>query len=136
MNFSHRVDTPEGPYVQVNPPPCHSFVETHNVVLLTCWFEHWTFLFLQGMPSKVLCNQLTVMSQALQQAARIISTSELEAEDAAASKRACQDYHGHCRGDHRRALQRGQDIEARKEFIENERKAIVGGVCGRGFRGM
>ena len=80
------------------------------------------------MPSEVLCNQLTVMSQALQQAVRIISSSELASEAAAASKRACQDYHVHSRGDHRRTLQRGQDIEARKEFIENERKAIVGGA--------
>ena len=79
------------------------------------------------MPSEILCNQLTVMSQALQQAVRIISTSELAAEVAATSKRACHDYQVHHRADHRRALQRAQEIEARKEFIENKRKEIVGG---------
>lgn len=82
------------------------------------------------MPSEVLCSQLTVMSQALQQAVRILSASELAAESAAVSKRACQDYHVHSRSDHRKATQRGQDIEARKEFIENEKKKIVGGVGG------
>ena len=69
-----------------------------------------------------------MMSQALQQAVRIISTSDITAEQLALSKKACQDYHAHSRGDHRRALQRANEIEARKEFIENKRKAIVGGA--------
>lgn len=77
------------------------------------------------MPSEVLCSQLTMMSQALQQAVHIISSSDLAAEQLALSKRVCQDYQAHLRGDHRRALQRAAEIEARKEFIENERKAIV-----------
>lgn len=128
MNFYHRVDSPEGPYVQVSSGSfCLEMINArYHMTSLT---DHMT-CSLQSMPSEVLCNQLTIMSQALQQAVHIISSSELASEAAATSKRAAQDYHAHSRGDHRRMLQRGQDIEARKEFIENERKAIVGGVMG------
>lgn len=87
------------------------------------------------MPSEILCSQLTVMSQALQQVVRIVSSMDLKAEQQAISKKACQDYQVHSRGDHRRAQQRGKDIEDRKEFIENQRNALVGvatvgWVCG------
>lgn len=77
------------------------------------------------MPSEVLCNQLTTMSQALQQAVRIISASEIAAEHQASSKKACQTYQAHCRSDYRKTIQRGAEIEARKEFIENQRRALV-----------
>lgn len=80
------------------------------------------------MPSEVLCNQLTMMSQALQQAVHIISVSDITVEHVALSKKACQDYQAHSRGDHRRAKQRAAEIEARKEYIENKRRAIVSGV--------
>lgn len=89
--------------------------------------QSW-FFYLQNMPSEVLCNQLTMMSEALQQAVHIISTSDIAAEQLALSKKACQDYQAHCRGDHRRAVQRAAEIESRKEFIENKRRAIVGEV--------
>ena len=79
------------------------------------------------MPSEILCSQLTMMSQALQQAVHIISATDLVAEQQALAKKACQNYQVHCRSDIRRANQRSADIEARKEFIENERKAIVSG---------
>lgn len=77
------------------------------------------------MPSEILCNQLIIMAQALQQAVRIVAASEQEAEQQAAAKRACQGYQVHARGDHRRAMQRGGDIEARKEFIESQRRDMV-----------
>ncbi len=77
------------------------------------------------MPSEVLCYQLTTMSNALQQAVRIISAPEIHKEQLDATKRTYQDYQVHCRGDHRRVIQRGQDIEARKEFIESKNKEKV-----------
>ena len=69
------------------------------------------------------------MSQALQQAVRIISASEIAVEQQAASKKACQTYQAHCRSDYRKTMQRGAEIEARKEFIENQRRALVSGNC-------
>ena len=79
----------------------------------------------QSMPSEVLCNQLTSMTHALQQAVRIISAPEIRTEQLDATKRTYQDYQVHCRGDHRRATQRSHDIEARKEFIESRNKEKV-----------
>lgn len=81
------------------------------------------------MPSEVLCHQLTSMTHALQQAARIISASEIHAEQLEATKRTYQDYQVHCRGDHRKAKQRSQETEHRKEFIESRNKAKVGVVA-------
>lgn len=77
------------------------------------------------MPSEVLCNQLTLMSQALQQAVKIITGKEIHSEQQVMAKRAAVDYHTHQRGDHRQVLQRKQLIEARKEFIENTQKEKV-----------
>ena len=80
------------------------------------------------MPSDVLCHQLTSITHALQQAVCIISASEIRAEHLEATKRTYQDYQVHCRGDHRKAVQRSQEIENRKEFIESRNKAKVSGV--------
>ena len=77
------------------------------------------------MPSEILCNQLTLMSQALQQAARIINSKEIHNEQGVLAKKTCTDYQNHQRGDHRQVLQRKQMIEARKEFIENTQKEKV-----------
>ena len=77
------------------------------------------------MPSEVLCNQLTLMSQALQQAVRIITVKDIHGEQQAMAKKTCLDYQNHQRGDHRQVLQRKQLIEARKEFIENTQKKKV-----------
>ena len=77
------------------------------------------------MPSEVLCNQLTLMSQALQQAARIVTSKEIHSEQQVLAKKTCTDYQNHQRGDHRQVLLRKQMIEARKEFIENTQKAKV-----------
>lgn len=79
------------------------------------------------MPSEILCNQLMTMSQALQQAVHIISASDIAAEQQTSSKKACHTYQAHCRSDYRKTMQRGAEIEARKEFIENQRRAIVSG---------
>lgn len=81
----------------------------------------------QAMPSEVLCSQLTLMSEALQQAARIISLQELETERQSSAKKTSQEYIGHFRGDHRQMTQRKNLIESRKEFIENTNKAKVSG---------
>ena len=81
------------------------------------------------MPSEMLCNQLILMSQALQQAVRIVSVKELQTEREANSRKSLLDYQQHMRGDHRQALSRKQLIEARKEFIENLAKAKVWFVC-------
>ena len=80
---------------------------------------------LQPMPSEMLCNQLTLMSQALQQAVRIISSKEIHTEQQMLAKKTSTDYQNHQRGDHRQVLQRKQMIEARKEFIENTQKEKV-----------
>jgi len=77
------------------------------------------------MPSEILCNQLTTMTHALQQAVRIISAPEIRKEHLEATKRTYQDYQVHCRGDHRKLMQRSLDIEARKEFIESRNKEKV-----------
>lgn len=77
------------------------------------------------MPSEVLCNQLTLMSQALQQAVRIINAKEIHAEQLVVAKKTSADYQTHQRGDHRQVLQRKQLIEARKEYIENTQKEKV-----------
>ena len=80
---------------------------------------------LQPMPSEMLCNQLTLMSQALQQVVRIISSKEIHSEQGVLAKKTSTDYQNHQRGDHRQVLQRKQMIEARKEFIENTQKEKV-----------
>ncbi|XP_064383667.1 eukaryotic translation initiation factor 3 subunit A-like isoform X2 [Halichondria panicea] len=77
----------------------------------------------QAMPSEVLCSQLTRMSEALQQAVRIIAQQEIETELMANAKKATQEYIGHFRGDHRQMSQRKNLVESRKEFIENTNKA-------------
>lgn len=79
----------------------------------------------QPMPSEMLCNQLTLMSQALQQAVRIINSKEIHTEQQTLAKKTSTDYQNHQRGDHRQVLQRKQMIEARKEFIENTQKQKV-----------
>ncbi len=79
----------------------------------------------QAMPSEVLCSQLTRMSEALQQAVRIIAQQEIETELMANAKKASQEYIGHFRGDHRQMSQRKNLVESRKEFIENTNKAKV-----------
>ena len=68
------------------------------------------------------------MSQALQQAVRIISVKEISAEQQAMAKKTCNDYQTHHRGDHRQVLARKALIEARKEFIENTQKEKVGAL--------
>ena len=80
------------------------------------------------------------MSQALQQAVSIVSAIDLEAERLAVAKKACQDYLVHSRSDYRRSQQRGKEIEDRKEYIENQRNALVSAACvrnkGRGVRNI
>ncbi len=65
------------------------------------------------------------MSEALQQAVRIIAQQEIETELLANAKKASQEYIGHFRGDHRQMSQRKNLVESRKEFIENTNKAKV-----------
>ncbi len=65
------------------------------------------------------------MSEALQQAVRIIAQQEIETELMANAKKATQEYIGHFRGDHRQMSQRKNLVESRKEFIENTNKAKV-----------
>ncbi len=77
------------------------------------------------MPSDVLCNQLTLLSEALQQAARIVSEHDIQTEQVANAKKTSQVYIGHYRADHRHMTQRKNLIESRKEFIENTNKARV-----------
>ncbi len=77
------------------------------------------------MPSGVLCSQLTLLSEALQQAARIVSEHDIQNEQAASAKKTSQEYIGHHRSDHRHMTQRKNLIESRKEFIENTNKARV-----------
>ena len=92
-------------------------------------------LLAQSMPSEVLCNQLTLMSQALQQAVRIISAKDIHAEQLVMAKKTSTEYQSHQRGDHRQVLQRKQLIEARKEFIENTQKEKVSiSECCHSFR--
>ena len=101
--------------------PMSRFVATPINLVLSVYFT----LTLQPMPSEMLCNQLTLMSQALQQAVRIISSKELHSEQGVLAKKTSTDYQNHQRGDHRQVLQRKQMIEARKEFIENTQKEKV-----------
>ena len=50
------------------------------------------FLRRQAMPSEALCNQLTLMSQALQQAVRIINAKDIQVEQTPQSLLS-HDYH-------------------------------------------
>jgi len=77
------------------------------------------------MPSVVLCSQLTMMSEALQQAVRIISQKDLEQQQLEITRKTSLEYTGHFRGDHRSMTNRKTLIEARKEFIESTNKAKV-----------
>lgn len=102
--------------------PMFRFVFTPTNLLLFIYFIVSTP---QPMPSEMLCNQLTLMSQALQQAVRIINSKDIHSEQGVLAKKTSTDYQNHQRGDHRQVLQRKQMIEARKEFIENTQKEKV-----------
>lgn len=101
--------------------PTSRFVATPINLVLSVYFISAP----QPMPSEMLCNQLTLMSQALQLAVRIINSKEIHSEQGVLAKKTSTDYQNHQRGDHRQVLQRKQMIEARKEFIENTQKEKV-----------
>ena len=77
------------------------------------------------MPSEVLCKQLVVVSQALQDAVHIIRESELKDEASVTYRKSIQECRDHSKHDHKVALQRKNLIETRKEYIESKIKENV-----------
>uniref|UniRef100_A0A1X7VGV1 Eukaryotic translation initiation factor 3 subunit A n=1 Tax=Amphimedon queenslandica TaxID=400682 RepID=A0A1X7VGV1_AMPQE len=77
---------------------------------------------IQSMPSEVFGRHLTLMAQALQQAASIVLSQDLEEEHKNKQAQLLKRFQENESTEHRAYLKRKQAIEDRKEFLENIQK--------------
>lgn len=76
----------------------------------------------QPMPSEVFCDHLSIMAQALQQAANLVFSKEIEFESSKKYMKAVQRCRENEQITHKTIAKRKKAIEERKEYLENVQK--------------